>query len=199
MKRCRAAMPYVRPGDTPTLSTLSAVVVVLLILLLSLTVQAQVSVQFEGAIEGVEVRAAAWQRRQYDIRGTVIVASADKNYDIEVRVVPDAGWDRVEMNTNHPGILAIDDYNMGFAVSITPTPELPAGGACDPGAWCQGHAKLENEAAGIRVRYFIHVRLVLVDEPDTAAWDPLGDNVRFASLPSGPLTVIVEVLVTEVP
>lgn len=198
MKRCRAAMPYVRPGDTPTLSTLSAVVVVLLILLLSLTVQAQVSVQFEGAIEGVEVRAAALQR-QYDIKGTVIVDSADENYDIEVRVVPDAGWHRVEMNTNHPGISAINDYNMGFDVSITPSGDLPAGGACDPGAWCQGHAKLENEAAGTGVRYDIHVRLVLVDEPGTAAYDPGGDNVRFASLPSGPLTVTVEVLVTEVP
>lgn len=161
----------------------------------------------------VNVQAGPGFKRQSNIVTGALTVTSDVDYRIDATVKPpEADWMSVYMNAGGHGgpagqITSDAAWGLGFDIAITLAGNsvfAPSVAACgQPGGWCMGHASLEHAVAMTGVpetnHWEIHVRLVLVDEADeTAGYNTIGDNVRFASLPSdASRSVDVEIVVSE--
>jgi len=158
----------------------------------------------------ISVVAAPGMNRQSETLVARLQVTSDTNYSIKVTVEPDAAWwELVSMNdAGHSFIESSDDWGLGFDVAITEqaTDEVgpPSNIPCAPpvlGEWCMGTVEWQHSvASGTETNeWYVHVRLVLVDEEDkTAGYNEFHDNARFVSLPSGESRVVdVMVVVAE--
>lgn len=160
----------------------------------------------------ISVVAAPGMNRQSETLVARLQVTSDTNYSIKVTVEPDAaGWGLVSMNdAGHSFIASWDDWGLGFDVAITeqetdgvgPPSNIPCA-APVLGEWCMGTVAWQHNVASPgdveTNEWYVHVRLVLVDEEDkTAGYDEFHDNARFVSLPSGESRVVdVMVVVAE--
>lgn len=164
------------------------------------------------ASAAISVVAAPGMNRQSETLVARLQVTSDTNYSIEVTVEPDAaGWGLVSMNdAGHSFIESWNDWGLGFDVAITeqetdgvgPPSNIPCA-APVLGEWCMGTVAWQHNVASPgdveTNEWYVHVRLVLVDEEDkTAGYDEFHDNARFVSLPSGESRVVdVMVVVAE--